>query len=71
MKHGDDFDDYMRQISGFPARAKKLLEGTGMTQRDFARKIGMHEVEVSRYFTGKTRGACPYTWPGRYPEVWE
>ena len=56
MKHGDDFDDYTRQISGFPARAKKLLEGTGMTQRDFARKIGMHEVEVSRYFTGKTRG---------------
>lgn len=56
MNHGSDYEEYQKQISGFPARAKKLVKETGMTQRALARKIGMHEVELSRYLTGKPRG---------------
>jgi transcriptional regulator with XRE-family HTH domain len=56
VNHGTDYEEYKRQISGFPARAKKLIKETGMTQRALARKIGMHEVELSRYLTGKQRG---------------
>jgi transcriptional regulator with XRE-family HTH domain len=56
VNHGTDYEEYKRQISGFPARAKKLIKETGMTQRALARKMGMHEVELSRYLTGKQRG---------------
>ena len=37
----------------FGGKVKALLEERGMSQRDFARKLGATEVTVSRYVNGK------------------